>query len=225
MVQWFIDTSGGPESASTSKLLQVRLFYDEKTRYQGAKACGAQEHLLLGDGYENPENRKNLDNLFTDLVTNVIEHSVQDARNVEAWQNLFTHKPGELENIELCAFYPYCFYGQDALDSLWTWQDTDGEMEHIHYGQSSGSNDGNPIMVSGNVGSTMTFFANTDQGCLESHWQFMIIHLAEDSDRAQAMSILSYPPEFSMKLHDCHAKGFNMLENGDDLAAHPDPTK
>lgn len=197
-MQWFF-------APNSSKLLQLRIFYDEATRHtQSVECLGSSKPedmtLMLGHGNEDPVKRVALGGLYEQLFE-VNSLPVLSSSNVEQWQSLFSDRPDDQDKLELCAFYPYCFYGDDAMPSFWSWQDTDGEMEKLFF---VGGGAQSSVMVSGNVGSAMTSFTNTDNGCLESHLQFMVFTLAENSDKAVALSIFAAPPAVSMKLHDCH---------------------
>lgn len=186
-VQWFFQPN-------STKLSQVRIFYDEKSRRSQADKCGSS--LMIGDG-KGPDHRQALEGVF-DTLLKVNDVPVIAPENVRTWMSLFD--PSKLDEIEICAMQPYCMYGKEAYDGLWGWQATDGENEKIFLTS--------PIMVSGNVASAMTSFSNTDGGCLENHLQFMTFTLAEGSDRARALSIIAAPSAVAMKLHDCHgAKG------------------
>jgi len=215
-VQWFF-------KPNTTELLQIRIYYDEEARHTEAQRCLADPSRLMLSGdkgtskasqYQHEhageagaatrtkaETRQALERLFSTVQQRTAELPVVSAKNVHVWQGLFTDRPEQQAQIELCAFYPYCYYGDTAKPSMWAWQDTDGETERLIF------TGGAPVVsVAGNVGSAMTSFTNTMNGCLESHQQFMIFTLAEGSDKAQAISILAAHPSISMAYHDCHNK-------------------
>jgi len=215
-VQWFF-------APNTTELLQIRIYYDEEVRHAQAQRCLADPSRLILTGDKGTdasdasqyqyagkvgaatrtkaETRQALERLFSTLQHRTAELPVVSAENVHVWQGLFTDQPEQQAQIELCAFYPFCFYGDEAKPSMWAWQDTDGEMERLLF------TGGAPVVsVAGNVGSAMTSFTNTVNGCLESHHQFMVFTLAEGSDKAQAISILAAHPSISMAYHDCHNK-------------------
>merc|ERR1719498_1538371 len=143
-LQWFFEPN-------SPKLLQIRIFYDEATRVaQSIKCLGSSTPddmaLSLGNGYEDPMKRVALESLYGQLLR-VNDMPVLSSGNVRQWQSLFSDHPDDQDKLEICAFYPYCYYGTDVKASLWAWQDTDGETEKLF---STGG--GQPsVMVSGNV--------------------------------------------------------------------------